>query len=325
MRILVLGGTGNLSSDAAQLMLDQGHHVTLVTRGHNPVPKGFGSIIADRYEPGALEKACGGQTFDAVADFTTYNPDQARLAWEALANRCGQYIFVSTICVYTKPAPKLPITEEDPQGNEFSEYGRLKQQCESFFRQVAAEQNRTLTIVRPAHTYSHRWIPNPVTSAGYTLAYRLEHKLPVFIHDDGQSLWTLTHTRDFAVGFAGLVGNSKAFGEAFQITSDMVLTWNQIMAEIVNAVGVDTADIRHIPTDVICDIEPMMTAKLKGDKANHGVFDCAKLKRIVPEFQCRIPFRDGIRESIEWFRQDPARMLPDPKINAIYDHILAKA
>ncbi len=325
MKILVLGGTGNLSSDSAELMLKRGNEVTLVTRGHNPVPQGFGSIVADRYEPGALKNAIGDRTFDVVADFTTYNPDQGKLAWEALSGRCGQYIFVSTICVYSKPAPKLPITENDPQGNEFSEYGRLKEQCEVFFRGAATDKNLPLTIVRPAHTYSHRWIPNPVTSAGYTLAWRLEHKLPVFIHDDGQSLWTLTHTRDFAVGFAGLVGNQAAFGEAFQITSDMVLTWNQIMAEIVNAVGVKEADIRHIPTDVICRIEPMMTAKLKGDKANHGIFDCAKLKRIVPDFQCCIPFRDGIRESIAWFREVPARMVPDPKINAIYDHILAKA
>lgn len=325
MKILVLGGTGNLSSDCVALMQKRGHDVTLVTRGRHPIPAGFKSIIADRNEPGALASAVASETYDVVADFTTYNPDQAALAYNALGKRCGQYIFVSTVCAYSRAALKLPITEDTPQGNEYSEYGRLKEQCEKYFREREAEDKLNLTIVRPSHTYSHLWIPNPVTSAGYTLAYRLEHHLPFFVHDDGQNLWTLTHTRDFAVGFAGLIGNSAAIGEAFQIASDTVLTWNQIMREIIMAVGVDDADVRHIPTDVICSIEPMMVAKLKGDKANHAVFDCSKLKKIVPDFQCGIQFREGIRESIAWFREDTSRMVPDMKINGIIDHIIREA
>lgn len=325
MKILVLGGTGNLSSDCAALMLKRGYDVTLVTRGHNPVPAGFKSIVADRNVPGELAAAVGTQLFDVVADFTTYKPEQAALAYNALGSRCGQYIFVSTVCTYSRAALKLPITEDTPQGNEYSEYGRLKEQCEVFFREREAEGKLKLTIVRPSHTYSHLWIPNPVTSAGYTLAYRLEHHLPIFVHDDGQNLWTLTHTRDFAVGFVGLVGNNAALGEAFQITSDAALTWNQIIREIIMAVGVDDAEVLHIPTDEICRIEPMMVAKLKGDKANNAVFDCGKLKKIVPDFQCGIQFREGIRESVAWFREDPARMVPDMKVNGIIEHIIAEA
>lgn len=325
MKILVLGGTGNISSDSVALMRKRGHDVTLVTRGRHPVPAGFKSLIADRYEPGALAAAVGSETYDAVADFTTYNPDQAALACQALAPRCGQYIFVSTVCTYSRSALRLPITENTPQGNEYSEYGRLKEQCEKYFREQEAAGKLKLTIVRPSHTYSNQWMPNPITSAGYTLGYRLEHHLPVFIHDDGQGLWTLTHTRDFAVGFVGLIGNSAALGEAFQITADAALTWNQIIQETVLALGVDDADIRHIPTDVICRIEPSMVAKLKGDKAYNAVFDCSKLKKIVPDFQCGIQFREGIRESVAWFREDASRMVPDPKINSLIDHVLAEA
>lgn len=323
MKILLLGGTGNISSDCADLFLKRGNEVAMVTRGHNPVPEGFESIIGDRYDGAALKSALKGRSFDVVADFTTYNGEQAATAYDVFNGKCGQYIFVSTIVVYSKPPQKLPVTEDAPQGNEFSQYGRDKQAAEAFFMSKYSDKGFPLTIVRPAHTYSCRWIPNPVTSAGYTLAYRMEKGLPVFIHDDGQSLWTLTHTRDFALGFAGLAGKSAALGEAFQITSDQHLTWNQIMEEIRLALGVEQVDIRHIPTDDICRVEPIMEAKLKGDKANHGIFDCAKLKRLVPEFNCGISFREGIRESVAWFREKPERQVPDPKINAIFENVIS--
>lgn len=323
MKILFLGGTGNISSDCAALLLARGNDVTLVTRGHNPVPPGFESITVDRHAPGALKAALDGRMFDVVADFTTYNAAQAAQMHDVFARRCGQYIFVSTIVVYAKPPLKLPVTEDAPQGNIYSPYGQDKQAAEQFFMARYREEGFPLTIVRPAHTYSERWLPNPVTSAGYTLAWRLEHHLPVFIHDDGQSLWTVTPAREFAVGFAGLAGLQAAIGEAFQITSEQVITWNAIMDEICRALDVHDADIRHIPTDAICRVAPFMTAKLKGDKANHGIFDCTKLKRLVPDFQCRIPFRDGIRESVAWFKQEPARQLPDPKINAVFDNVIA--
>lgn len=322
MNILFLGGTGNISTDCAALLHKRGNRITVVTRGRTPVPAEYEAIVADRHVPGQLKQALEGRYFDVVADFTTYNPDQAAIAYDALNGRCGQYIFVSTICVYAKPHAKLPVTEDAKQGNIYSEYGRLKEYAEAFFTEKYRNEAFPLTIVRPAHTYSHLWIPNPVTSAGYTLAYRLENHLPVFVHDDGQTPWTLTHTRDFAVGFAGLAGNSRALGEAFQITSSFVLTWKQILEEIIAAVGVDTADVRYFPTEDICRVEPIMEGKLKGDKANPGIFDCSKLKSIVPDFDCKINFHDGIRESIAWFREDAKRMVPDPIINARFDKII---
>jgi nucleoside-diphosphate-sugar epimerase len=165
-------------------------------------------------------------------------------------------------------------------------------------------------------------MPNPVTSVGYTVAARIEQGRPVFVHDDGQGLWTLTHTEDFAVGLAGLIGNEDAIGETFQITSDCVLTWNQIMAETCRALGVDDPEIVRIPTDFICAVEPIMDPKLRGDKAHHGVFDNAKIKRAVPEFECKISFREGIRRSVEWFRAAPERQTIDPKIDALFDRVI---
>jgi len=325
MKILCLGGTGNLSAACAERFLAQGNDVTLLTRGKSPIPAGFRHICADRHDGAQMSAALADEAYDVVCDFTTYNAMDAAQMVALFNERCRQYIFVSTACVYARPPKRLPVTEDAPQGNIHSPYGQEKQHAEEYFMAARRSLGFPVTIVRPSHTYSVRWIPNPVTSAGYTLAWRLEKHLPVFVHDDGQSLWTLTEVHDFAVGFCGLAGLEQSIGEAYQITSDMVLTWNQIMAEICLALGVDNPIIRHIPSERICAVEPLMTAKLLGDKATDGVFDCAKIKRAVPEFQCRTTFRDGIRKSIAWFREKPERQLPDPKINAIFENILANA
>ena len=323
MNILFIGGTGNISTDCAALLAQRGHRISVLTRGRNPVPAAYQSIVADRHDRAALQQALANKSFDVVADFTTYTEDDARDMTELFAGRCAQYIFISTVVVYSKPAHVLPITELAPTGNAFSPYGQRKAAAEAFFMRQHREHGFPVTIVRPSHTYSHQWLPNPVTSAGYTFARRLEDKRPIFIHDDGQGLWTLTSSADFAVGLAGLLGNPAALNDAFQITSDEVLTWNQIMAEISLALGVAAPAIVHIPTEVICEVEPVMHDKLKGDKAHPGVFDCAKVKRLVPDFACRTGFREGIRAAVAWFREDPSRQRPDASVDALFDRVIA--
>ncbi|NLF16675.1 MAG: NAD-dependent epimerase/dehydratase family protein [Lentisphaerae bacterium] len=322
MDILFIGGTGNISSDCAALLLARGHRVTLVTRGRTPVPSGFEAVVADHADAAAMRAALGRRHFDAVVNFIAYDVPDVQRDVELFRGRTGQYVFISTTVVYRKPPARLPITEADPLGNDFSLYGRKKQACEDFLRSHAGA-DLPVTIVRPSHTYSSRWIPNPVSSVGYTVAARLEQGRPVFIHDDGQGLWTLTSSADFAVGLAGLLGNPAALNDAFQITSDEVLTWNQIMAEISLALGVAAPAIVHIPTEVICEVEPVMHDKLKGDKAHPGVFDCAKVKRLVPDFACRTGFREGIRAAVAWFREDPSRQRPDASVDALFDRVIA--
>ncbi|MBN2451927.1 MAG: NAD-dependent epimerase/dehydratase family protein [Lentisphaeria bacterium] len=323
MTILFLGGTGNISTDCAACLHDRGHRVAVLTRGHNPVPPQYEALTADRRDPRALAAALGGRTFDAVIDFVGYQVSDVEAAAQVLRGRTGQYVFISTTVVYAKPPAVLPVTEAAPLGNRFSAYGRAKEACEAYLLARHGSGGVPVTIVRPSHTYSCRWIPNPVTSVGYTVAARLEQGRPVFIHDDGQGLWTLTATEDFALGLAGLVGNPAALGEAFQITSDQVLTWNRILAETSRALGVEEPNIVHIPTDAICAAAPVMHDKLKGDKAHHGVFDCAKIRRVVPDFECRIPFREGIRRALAWFRADPSRQAVNPEIDALFDRVIA--
>ncbi len=322
MDVLLIGGTGNLSSECAEEFRRRGHRVAVMTRGRTPVPEGYEAIRADHSDPGAVAAALAGRRFDAAVNFIGYDVPDVRLDADLLRGRVRQYIFISTTVVYRKPPVRLPITEEEPLGNAFSEYGRKKQACEEFLRERLRTDGFPVTIVRPSHTYSRRWIPNPVTSVGYTVAARLEQGRPVFLHDDGQGLWTLTAAEDFAAGLAGLLGNPRAIGEAFHINADEVLTWNRILAEIASALGVQEPAVVRIPTDFIARVEPIMHDKLKGDKAHPGIFDTAKLRRLVPEFECRVSFRAGIRRAVAWFREDAARRQTDPRIDAVFDRVI---
>jgi nucleoside-diphosphate-sugar epimerase len=233
-----------------------------------------------------------------------------------------QYVFISSASAYAKPAPRLPIREDTPLANPWWDYSRKKIACEQWLLERWQEERFPVTIVRPSHTYSKNWVPNGVSSSSYTLASRLEQGKPVYIHDDGETPWTLTASSDFAVGLAGLLGRSEAVGEAFHITSDEALTWNQIYTEIAAAVGGPAPEIVKVPTDFICQVLPRMVGTLKGDKAHPGVFDNSKIKRFVPGFCCRKPFRVGARESVAWLRAHPEQKNLSPELEADIEAVL---
>lgn len=319
--ILFIGGTGNISLDCASLLAERGHRVSILTRGQRPIPPQCRALVADRHDAEAMRRAIGGDWPDVVINFLGYTPEEVGLDHAVFAGHIRHYLFISTAMVYAKPHRQLPITEASPRGNPLSAYAQQKHLCEDWLMEKFRSERFPVTLVRPSHTYSRRWIPNPVKSDSYTPVQRMELGKPVFIHDDGQNLWTLTATTDFAVGLAGLAGNTEAAGEAFHITSDEVLTWNQINAEIVRAAGLRDPEILKIPTWFICREVPHMIGSLCGDKAEHGVFDNAKIKRWVPDFTCRKDFRTGIAEAIRWFREDPARQAVNPEADAIFDRV----
>ncbi len=321
MNILFIGGTGNISTDCAALLHQRGHCILVLTRGRNPVPQQYTSLTADRHDLSAMRRLLQEHPIDVVINFLGYTTAEIQLDYGLFAGKIQQYIFISSATVYAKPHVKLPLTEESPVGNRFSEYAQNKLACEQWLLSRFGDSRFPVTIIRPSHTYCHRWIPNTVNSTNYTMVARLEQGKPVFVHDDGQNLWTLTATTDFAVALAGLVGNDAAIGEIFHITSDEVLTWNQIYAEVCRAAGIEQPKILRIPSDFIGQIIPNMIGKLKGDKAEHGVFDNAKIKRAVPDFACRKSFRQGMEEAIAWFRQDSARMQIDPETDVVFEQV----
>lgn len=323
MKILFIGGTGNISADCAALLHRQGHEILVVSRGRSTVPPAYMSLPADRKDPAALRAALGPKTVDVVLNFLGYDLADVQVDYGLFRGRVQQYIFISSATVYAKPPMRLPIREDAPMGNASWEYAQKKLACEQWLLERWADEHFPVTIVRPSHTYSRRWVPNPVSSSSYTVAARLERGQPVYVPDHGETPWTLTAAADFAVGLAGLAGRTDALGEAFHITSDEVLTWNQIYAEIAAALGVTSPNIVPVPTDIICRVAPQMTGTLKGDKAHPGVFDNSKIKRFVPEFKCRIPFRAGVRESIAWLRAHPEQQNLNPQLDTLCDAVVA--
>jgi nucleoside-diphosphate-sugar epimerase len=323
MNILFIGGTGNISTDCAALLHQQGHKIYILSRGRNPLSTEYTAVRADRKDLSAARSALKGIRLDAVLNFIGYEVADIELDFQLFSGAIGQYVFISSATVYAKPPQRLPVTEDAPLGNDFWEYAQKKLKCEQFLQQRHKTDGFPVTIVRPSHTYSHKWIPNILASSSYSFAARLEKGKPVFVPDDGTNPWTLTATSDFAVGFAGLVGNSEAIGEVFHITSDETLTWPQIYSEIASALGAPSPNIVKIPTDFLCQIDSELTGPLKGDKSHPAVFDNSKIKRFVSEFECRKPFAAGIRESVAWLRQHPEQQNPNPKVDATMDSVIA--
>lgn len=321
MKVLFLGGTGNISAECAALLHQRGHEVMVLSRGRAAVPPEYRALQADRKDAEAMRQVLRAAQPDAVINFIGYEVADVEVDHALFRDQVRQYVFVSSTTVYAKPAPRLPLTEDAPLGNPWWDYAQKKIACEQWLRERWEQDQFPVTIVRPSQTYSKLWVPNPVSSASFTFATRLEQGRPVFVPDQGENPWTLTAASDFAVGLCGLVGNPATLGEAFHITSDEVLTWNQICAAIAEAVGAKSPDIVRVPTDFICQVAPRLTGNLKGDKAHPGVFDNAKIKRFVPEFGCRIPFHDGVRASVEWLRAHPEQQNLNPEIDALCDAV----
>jgi nucleoside-diphosphate-sugar epimerase len=294
-----------------------------VSRRRSIVPPQYHAIQADRKELAAMRAALKGAQPDVVLNFVGYDEGDVQIDYELFRDTVRQYVFISSTTVYARPARQLPLTEKAPLGNAWWDYAQKKLQCEQWLRQRWEETRFPVTIVRPSHTYSKRWIPNPVSSSSYTFAARLEQGKPVFVPDNGENPWTLTAASDFASGLGGLAGKAEALGETFHITSDEVLTWNQIVFEIADALGVASPEIVKVPTDFICRVAPRLIGTLKGDKAHPGVFDNSKIKRFVREFRCRTPFRVGIRESVAWLRAHPDQQNLDPHVDDECDQVIA--
>jgi len=323
MRVLFIGGTGNISAECARRAYEMGHEVMVLTRGKIEVPAAYTAIRGERHDAASMRAAADSAKPDVVINFIGYELADVELDCAAFAGRAGQYIFISSTTVHARPAP-LPITEDAPIGNAFWEYARKKAQCEAWLVERWRAVRFPVTIVRPSHTYSKRWIPNAVASSNHAFAARLKGGKPVFVHDDGENPWTMTAAPDFAAGLCGLFGLEASLGEAVHITSDEVLTWNRIYHEIAEAFGAPAPDIRRIPTELVCNAAPNLIGTLKGDKAHPGIFDNSKIKRLVPGFACKKNFRNGIRESVEWLEQDHARWKMDPATNALIESVLSE-
>jgi nucleoside-diphosphate-sugar epimerase len=321
MKVLFIGGTGVISSACSQLALERGIELYLFTRGESKraVPEGARILRGDIHDAAAAKRVLAEHSFDAVVDWIAYKPEQVAADIELFRGRTGQYIFISSASVYQTPPTSLPVTESTPLENPFWDYARAKMACELLLGQAYRDSKFPATVVRPSHTYDQTKLP---LYGGYTALNRMRKGKPVIVHGDGTSLWTLMHHSDFAKGFVGLLGNSHAIGEAFHITSDEILTWNQIFEIVGQAAGVQP-HIVHVSSDGIAAFNSTWGAGLLGDKAHSMIFDNTKIKRAVPGFAATIPFSIGVREIIAWFDADPAHQVVDEKLDHTMDRIVS--
>lgn len=324
MKILIIGGTGVISSYVTK-QLAENHEVFVLNRGHHPsdLPVNVTLLTADVMQPVSFMKAMEGLTFDCVIDFIAFSRYDVKRDIGVFAGKIKQYIFISSATCYERPVSNYRITEDTPIGNSYWDYAQGKIDCEEELMNAYHTVGFPVTIVRPSYTYSQTTIPHIFNSrkCRFTIVDRILRGKQVIVPGDGTSLFTLTHSRDFARGFVGLVGNLNAIGEVFHITSDEVLTWDQITQMIAEAVG-KKAKILHVPSDVICDIYPNYSGGLRGDKIYSMVMDNTKIKKFVPGFQCHIPFREGIAESIEYFMKIADTLATDHEFNFMCDELI---
>lgn len=283
---------------------------------------GVRTIKADINDPQAVRAALGDERFDSVTNWIAFVPAEVERDLELFRGRTKQYVFISSASAYEKP-PRTPfITESTPLNNPHWQYSRNKIACETVLLQRYRDEGFPATIVRPSLTYD---TVIPVALGGwncFTVIDRMRRGKPMVVHGDGTSLWTITHSEDFAKGFVPLLANPYTLGEAFHITSDEVLTWNQIYAAVAEAAGVEP-NLVHVPSDFIAKVAPGAADGLLGDKAHSTIYDNSKIKRFVPGFLATIPFRLGIQRTVAWMESDPARQTIHPANNELLDRILA--
>jgi len=325
MKILFIGGTGIISTASTALAAQRGMDVTLLTRGQHPsqLPPGVKALMADVNDP-ALPQQLEHESFDAIVDWIAFTPADIERDLKLFRGRTRQFIFISSASAYQKPQTCYLITESTPLANPYWDYSRNKIACEERLMQAYRDESFPVTIVRPSLTYGNTLIPLVLNSwqQSYTAVDRMIRGQQMVVPGDGTSLWVVTHNSDFAKGLVGLLGHQPSIGQAFHITSDEVLSWDQLFRIVGAAVGVEP-QLVHIPSDFIAACVPGKKGTLLGDKSVSVVFDNSRIKRFVPGYCATTTFTEGIRQSLAWFNADPSRKQIDHQVNATLDKLIS--
>jgi nucleoside-diphosphate-sugar epimerase len=321
VKVLFIGGTGQISSACSQRAVDMGIDLYVLKRGSTsirPLLPAVHVLEGDIRDRRSAREAIGAHEFDAVADFVAFTREHVQAAIDLFSGRTGQYVFISTASAYQTPVRRLPIIESTPLRNPISPYAQAKIACEELLVHAYREDGFPATIVRPSHTYDRTHVP---AEGGWTAIDRMRRGKEIVVHGDGTSLWTLTHHLDFAKGFVGLLGHSQAIGDSFHITSDEILTWNQIH-EILGAAAGAEARVVHVPSDAIFAHDDDWGRALLGDRAHSMIFDNSKIRSVVPDYVATIPFSLGAREIVAWHDENPSGRRIDERMNQLMDRLV---
>ncbi|MDA3929086.1 MAG: NAD-dependent epimerase/dehydratase family protein [Prolixibacteraceae bacterium] len=324
MKILFIGGTGIISSACTNLAIQKNIELYHLNRGSSssirPIQAGVNQITTDVRNFEQTASLLDGLEFDAVVDWISFVPEHLENNLKLFKGKAKQFILISSASAYQTPPLSMPVTEETPLDNPYWEYSRNKIDCEKFLKENASNYGMKYTVVRPSHTYDKTLLP---FDEGYTVIDRMLKGKPVVVLGDGSSIWTLTHHKDFAVGLVGLLGNAKAMDETFHITSSEWISWDRIFMLVGRAFDVEP-ELVHIPSEVIASYLPELGAGLLGDKMHSMLFDNSKIKAVVPEFECKIPFEEGVKEVAAWYKSGKANTTIDEKLNEAFDQMIEK-
>ena len=328
MKILMIGGTGTISSAITRQLAESEHELWLLNRGNRQaeLPEGVNQIVADVEDEQLVLEKLGDMQFDVVCEFIGFLPEQVARDIRLFKGRTRQYVYISSASAYNKPARGYIINEGTTLANPHWEYSRNKIACEELLMKHYREEGFPATIIRPSHTYCERSVPLGIhgMKGSWQVVKRMMEGKPVLIQGDGSSLWTMTWNEDFARGFIGLLGNPHAIGEAFQIMNDETLSWTQIYQAIADALRVELKPY-YVSSAFLADVCPKaydLEGSLLGDKAVSVVFDCSKLKRAVPGFQATVRFEEGVRRTLDYILKHPELQEEDPEFDSWCDKVI---
>lgn len=327
MKALFIGGTGTISTSITRLCAQKGWDLTLLNRGHHSdeVPEGVHTMICDVHNETEAAEKLKNRHFDVVADFIAFSVQDVERDIRLFSGKTDQFFFISSASAYQKPQCNPVITESTPLCNPYWEYSRNKQACEERLMDAFRKEGFPVTIVRPSHTYCEKGIPLALhgTLGSWTVVDRIRKGKKIIIPGDGTTFWTLTHSRDFAIGFEGLMGNVHAIGQTYHITGDENLTWNQIHEIIAKAVGQPLKPV-YIASETLAELCDDYRGALLGDKSNSVSFDNSKIKQQVPAFRTRIRFSEGVREAVAFIDAHPELQIIDEAFNTWCDEVISQ-
>lgn len=326
MKVLLIGGTGIISTEVTRLAAERGMDVTVLNRGRRPasLPDGIKSITADMADEAGVREKLAGQHFDAVANFIVFTPGEIERDIRLFSDLCSQYLFISSACIYRKPLMRFPVTESTPTHNPIWPYADNKIRCEAALTEAYRQGKISMTIIRPSHTYCDWHLPVSLCGENgqWSVIARMKAGKPVFVHGDGLSLWTVTHSRDVAKGIVGLLGNRHAIGETVHITSDELVPWDEIYLTIGRALDVEPK-LLHVSSEMLCTFFPQKYGPLFGDMANCAIFDNTKIKRLVPGFTATTRMDEGVTSAVRYYLAHPELQREDPAFDAACDRMLS--
>ncbi|GAB4441644.1 MAG: SDR family oxidoreductase [Anaerolineae bacterium] len=302
MKVLIIGGTGLISTAISREFLARGADLTLYNRGKTParLPGGAKVLHGDRNDFAAFARQMQeAGPFDCVIDMVCFTPAQAESAVQAFKGRVGHFIFCSTVNVYSKPARRYPITEAEPRMNVNDDYGMDKARCEDIFMAAHARGDFAATNIRPAQTYGEGGVI--IHTLGWSTTYidRIRKGKPIIVHGDGTSLWVPCHIDDVGHAFVHAAGNPQTFGKSYHVTGEEWLTWNQYHQQVAAALGAPEPELVHIPTALLGRIAPRRVAATVNNFSENNIFDNTAAKTDL-DFHYTVPWVEGVRRTVAW-------------------------